>query len=121
MLPPLLTLVADAYPLIWPTASVPLRLSRHSLVPGCWFSISIALLRAATESATVVVRVRLPLIPLSVSVYAPIGVVALVVTERVEDAVAGFGLKLPVAPPGNPLTLRLTWSVKPPIRLIVRL
>ena len=46
---------------------------------------------------------------------------ALVVTERVEDAVAGFGLKLPVAPPGNPLTLSVTELLKPPVGLIVTL
>ena len=38
---------------------------------------------------------------------------------NVEDAVAGFGLKLPVAPAGSPLMLKLTWPVKPPIGLIV--
>src|SRR5438093_8503726 len=45
MFSPLLTLVADAYPLIWPTPSVAVRpLIRHWLVPGCWFSITIGLL-----------------------------------------------------------------------------
>jgi hypothetical protein len=46
-------------------------------------------------------------------------VLALVVTERVDDAVAGFGVKLPLAPLGNPVTLRVTWPVKPPVGLIV--
>ncbi len=64
---------------------------------------------------------RLPLTPVSVTVYAPVGVLGLVVTESVEDAVAGFGLKLPVAPLGRPLVLRVTWSVKPPVGLIVTL
>src|SRR5437762_8610035 len=50
MLSPLLTLVADAYPLIWPTAAVALVPIRHWLVPGCWFSITIGLLWAAALS-----------------------------------------------------------------------
>jgi hypothetical protein len=41
-------------------------------------------------------------------------VLALVVTARVEDAVAGFGVKLPLAPVGSQLTLRVTAPVKPP-------
>ena len=45
----------------------------------------------------------------------------LVVTDRVEDAVAGFGAKLPLAPLGSPFTLRLTWPVKPPVGLMVTL
>src|SRR5207245_1215111 len=32
----------------------------------------------------------------------------------VEEAVAGLGLKLAVAPPGNPLTPKVTAAVKPP-------
>src|SRR2546421_7680757 len=35
-------------------------------------------------------------------------------TVIVEEAVAGLGLKLAVAPPGNPLTLKVTTAVKPP-------
>jgi hypothetical protein len=57
--------------------------------------------------------------PLMVTVYVPVGVVALVVTERVEDTVAGFGVKLPLAPLGSPLALSVTWPVKPPVGLIV--
>jgi len=51
----------------------------------------------------------------------PGGVSRLVVTERVEDAVAGFGVKLPLAPLGSPLTLSVTGPVKPPVGLIVTL
>ena len=72
-------------------------------------------------SATVVVRVSVPLTPVMVSVYVPGGVVVLVVTERVEDAVAGVGAKLPPASLGRPLTLRLTWPAKPLVGLIVTL
>jgi len=35
-------------------------------------------------------------------------------TVIVEEAVAGLGLKLAVAPPGNPLRLKVTGAVKPP-------
>ena len=70
-------------------------------------------------SETVVVCVRAPLTPVIVSVEVPIGVVAMVVTDRVEDEVAGFGLKLPVAPVGNPLTLNVTWPPKPNSGVIV--
>jgi hypothetical protein len=52
-------------------------------------------------------------------VKVPVGVVATVVTERVDDAVAGFGLKLPLAPLGSPLTLKLTWPLKPFVGAIV--
>src|SRR5712691_882562 len=45
MFSPLLMLVADAYPLISPTASAAVRpLIRHWVVPGCWFSTTIGLL-----------------------------------------------------------------------------
>lgn len=38
---------------------------------------------------------------------------ALVVTDRVDVEVAGLGEKLPLAPVGSPLTLRVTCPVKP--------
>ena len=44
---------------------------------------------------------------------------AVVVTVSVEEAVAGFGAKLPVAPVGKPLTLSVTGPVKPPLGVIV--
>src|SRR5437867_11833444 len=67
-----------------------------------------------TTSARVVVRVRLPLTPVIVRVKAPVGVLELVITERVEDAVAGFGSKEPLAPLGSPAQLRSTCAVQPP-------
>ena len=70
-------------------------------------------------SETVVVCVSVPLTPVSVSIKLPAGVLAAVVTERLDDAVAGFGVKLPLAPVGRPLTLKVTWPVKPPVGLIV--
>ena len=62
---------------------------------------------------------RVPLTPLTVSVYAPLGVPPLGVTTSVDEIVAGFVLKFPVAPAGRPVTLSVTGSVKPPVRVIV--
>jgi len=72
-------------------------------------------------SETVVVCVSVPLTPVSVSIKLPAGVLVPVVTERLDDAVAGFGVKLALAPVGRPLTLKVTWPVKPPVGLIVTL
>ena len=49
----------------------------------------------------------------------PIGVLVLVVTESVAEVVAGFGVKLPLAPAGNPLTANVTWPANPLIGVIV--
>jgi hypothetical protein len=49
----------------------------------------------------------------------PAGVLAVVVTVSVEDPLAGFGVKVPVVPVGNPLTLKVTAPVKPPVGLMV--
>src|SRR5947209_20272220 len=63
---------------------------------------------------TDVVRVRVPLsLPTRRSSDLG-GVAAPVPTVIVEEAVAGLGLKLAVAPPGNPLTPKVTAAVKPP-------
>jgi len=71
-----------------------------------------------TTSVPLAVRVKLPLTPVTVSAKLPVGVLGLVVTVRVEEVpVAGLGLRLPLAPTGRPLTLRLTEPEKPPVRL----
>lgn len=49
------------------------------------------------------------------------GVVKLVVTDSADVDVAGLGLNVPLAPAGSPLTLNVTWPVKPLIGLMVRL
>ena len=69
--------------------------------------------------STVISTVRGPLIPVIVRVYVPVGVLVLVVTESVDDEIAGFGLKVPLAPLGNPATLKLTWPAKPRIGVTV--
>jgi hypothetical protein len=70
-------------------------------------------------SVTVAVCVRPPLVPAIVTGNEPAGVVPVVVTESVDEEVAGFGLKDAVAPPGSPLSLRLTESAKPPLGVMV--
>ena len=54
------------------------------------------------------VRVRPPSVPLTVNAYVPLGVELFVRTDSVDDPAAGLGLNVPVAPPGSPVTLRLT-------------
>ena len=58
----------------------------------------------------------MPLAPVIVNGYVPVGVVALVVTVMVDEpeVVTDAGLKLALAPAGNPLALKLTVPVKPP-------
>src|SRR5436190_419952 len=82
-------------------------------------ALSVKLGGAFTTSVTVVVRVRMRLTWVIVGVSCAVGVLGLVLTERVEDVVAGLGVKPPVAPLGRPLTLSVTEPVKPPVGLIV--
>ena len=57
----------------------------------------------------------LPLTPVMVNVWGPVGVVELVVTVRVEEPVPVIevGLKVPVAPVGNPASSSAMLPVKP--------
>jgi hypothetical protein len=68
-----------------------------------------------TTNVTVVVCTRLPLVPVMVSVFVPSGVDVEVVTVKVEEPepLTELGLKLPLAPVGNPLTLHVTVPPKP--------
>ena len=61
-----------------------------------------------TERIVVAVRLRLPLVPVTVIVELPVGVVDDVVTVIVDVVVVGFGLKLAPAPAGVPLALSWT-------------
>ena len=54
-----------------------------------------------------------------VTVDVPAGVELLVVMFNVEELIAGFGVKVPLAPLGSPLTLKLTLPVNPPEGVIV--
>ena len=66
-----------------------------------------------TVNVAWVVCVRLPLIPVMVSVKVPLGPVADGVTLRVELVVAGLGVNETLAPEGWPLRLRVTDPLKP--------
>ena len=69
-----------------------------------------------TTKVTAVECTRLPLVPVMVSVKVPDGVVVLVLTDIVDEPepVTEVGLKLALAPAGNPLTLKVTLLAKPP-------
>jgi hypothetical protein len=58
-------------------------------------------------------------VPVTVKVYVPRETVDGTLTVSVEELVAGFGLNVPDAPGGRPLTVRLTGELKPPIGMIV--
>ena len=77
---------------------------------GAWFT-------AATMSVTVVLLVIGPLVPLTVSVWIPIGVEALVDTASVVEPALDTeaGVKDALAPEGRPSTSKLTLPVKPSI------
>ena len=57
--------------------------------------------------------------PVTVNGNVPFGAEALTVIFRTEELVAGFGLKLPVAPEGRPVTDRVTGELKPPVGVMV--
>jgi len=69
---------------------------------------------ALTTRETEAVCERLPLVPVMVAEKLPVEVVAVVLTDIVAEPVAGFGLKLALAPAGKPAALKLTAPVKPP-------
>src|SRR5207245_1615014 len=72
-----------------------------------------------TLRVTVVVRLKLLLTPVMVNVKVPLEALLAAFRVRVEEAAAaGLGLKLAVTPLGNPLTLRETVTVNPPVRVM---
>jgi hypothetical protein len=73
-----------------------------------------------TVRLSVVVRVRPPPVPVIVTVAAPrVAVLEALKVRALLPPVAGFVLKLAVTPLGNPLALKVTPPVKPPVRVIV--
>lgn len=70
-------------------------------------------LGALTLNATVVVAVRLPEVPVTVSVLFPTVAVLLAVSVRVLPLVVGFGENDAVTPLGSPDTERLTLPLNP--------
>ncbi len=71
-------------------------------------------------SATVVVAVRAPEVPVIVTVVGPpVAVEPLAVSVRVLVAAVGFGLNPAVTPLGRPDAVRLTLPVNPPTSVTV--
>jgi hypothetical protein len=75
---------------------------------------------ALTVRLMVVVFVRLPPIPVIVTVAGPVVAVVDALSVRLlVDPLVDVGLKLAVTPPGNPLALNATLPVNPPVRVMV--
>ena len=70
-------------------------------------------------SATVAVRLRLPLAPVIVSVTVPGLLLLLVWIVRVDVLEVLGRLNVAVAPAGRPLTLKATLPLKPPLGVTV--
>jgi hypothetical protein len=68
---------------------------------------------ALTVSETVVVFIKLPEVPMTVTVAVPVVAVLLAVSVSVLVPVVGFALKDAVTPLGRPDTLKLTLLLKP--------
>ena len=65
------------------------------------------------------VSAGLVLVPVTVKTYEPAGVAELVLMVRTEEApVVGFGLKVALAPVGNPLIDSDTEPVNPPVAVM---
>jgi hypothetical protein len=74
---------------------------------------SVKLGAALTVSETVVLAVRLPDVPVTVTVTAPVEAVLLAVRVKTLDVVPGFGLNEAVTPLGRPAAEKLTVLLKP--------
>ena len=70
---------------------------------------------AVTTSVTFVLLVSEPLVPLTVTVYVPVGVEVVVATASVDDPepVTDVGVNDAVAPVGKPMTPSVTAPLKP--------
>ena len=66
-----------------------------------------------------VVWLRVPLMPVMVRLYIPVGVVLPVVTDIEEVVLIGLGAKVAPAPPGSPPALSVTLPVNPTIAATV--
>ena len=71
------------------------------------------------DAVVVCVEGGFPPVPVTVNGYVPPAVEELTFMFNVDEVVAGFGLKLPVAPAGRALMDKLTDELNPPVRVIV--
>ncbi len=72
-----------------------------------------------TVRPIVVVLLKLPDVPVSVTVAVPVVAVVLAVKVSVLVEVAGFGLKVAVTPLGRPVAVNITLPAKPFTGVIV--
>jgi hypothetical protein len=70
-------------------------------------------------AVAVCVTVGLPPLPVTVKLDVPFATEAGTEMLKVDEFVAGFGLKLDVQPAGRPVTEKLTGALNPPLLLIV--
>ena len=71
-------------------------------------------------SVPVAVRVRAPLVPVTVKTLEPGVAAVVVVIVKVEELpIVGLGLKVPLAPVPRPLTENVTAPVNPPLLVMV--
>ena len=76
--------------------------------PAPSLTVPLTGLVAVTVKLVVAEWLRLPLVPVTVIVELPVGVLEIVVTVIVEVEVAGLGLKVASAPAGSPPALSCT-------------
>lgn len=75
---------------------------------------------SVTDAECVRVPLALVFVPVMVTLKLPVGVEALVDTVIVEEVVGAVGLKVALAPFGNPLALKPTDPAKPPVGEMLR-
>jgi hypothetical protein len=94
---------------------VPLVPCVIATLPGDADRLKSGVAAAFTIRVTVVVWIAVPLVPVTVIVWLPVGVPLVVVTVIVEEpeVVIVGGLKAAFAPAGSPLALRVTVPVNP--------
>jgi len=91
-------------------------------VTVCVDGLMLTVKALATVSDTVVLLMAVPLVPAMVKVDVAAGVLAAVITVMIvvpDPPVMVAGLKLAVAPDGNPVTLGVTVPLKPFIAVVV--
>jgi hypothetical protein len=86
-----------------PGLSVTVVFAGVNVIPGA----------APTVSDTVVVAVRLPEVPVIVTVVMPVAALALAVNVNTLEPVAGFVPNVAVTPPGSPVATSVTLPLKP--------
>src|SRR5260370_32685927 len=97
------------------TVKVPVCTAGNAVFWQVVFEVRHCDVNGLTTNVTVVVCVKLPLVPVMASVGLPVGVELLVETVSVEvpEPLTEVGLNVAVASVGKPLALRATLPLKP--------